>query len=197
MTLTPMASKEKQRQEAQERRVHFLASLTHDTRTDLAHDMAARFCATCPPSSTMKLAAYWPLTHEADPRFLLQSLSQQGVPLALPRAQKNRPLTFHTWSLSSPLVRGPFGPQEPLETAPELAPLTHLLIPLLAFDRKRHRLGYGQGHYDRTLARLVSHRPRPLFVGFAFACQEVDTVIIDSYDQALDIIVTERDVIES
>ena len=68
-----------------------------------------------------------------------------------------------------------------------------LIVPLLAFDVRGFRLGYGGGFYDRTLEALRALRPTRA-VGFAFAAQEIDTVPIDKTDQRLDAIVTERGV---
>ena len=66
-----------------------------------------------------------------------------------------------------------------------------LLVPLLAFDRRGHRLGYGGGFYDRTLAGL----PGAFALGCAYAVQEVDAVPVAPYDRRLDAVATEREVI--
>ena len=69
-----------------------------------------------------------------------------------------------------------------------------LIVPLVAFDRKGGRLGYGGGFYDRTLQALRASRPT-LAIGFAFAAQEADSLPLEPTDQPLDLIVTERGVI--
>jgi 5-formyltetrahydrofolate cyclo-ligase len=69
-----------------------------------------------------------------------------------------------------------------------------LIVPLLQFDRRGYRLGYGGGYYDRTLQRLRSARPT-VAIGFAFAAQEVAEVPTEHTDQRLDLIVTEVEVI--
>jgi len=89
---------------------------------------------------------------------------------------------------------GPFGIQEPTAAAPVLRP-DLLLVPLLAFDRSGHRLGYGGGFYDRTL-RALRADGAVLAVGIAYAGQEVDAVPVAEYDQPLNWIVTEREAIE-
>ncbi len=66
-------------------------------------------------------------------------------------------------------------------------------MPLLAFDARGYRLGYGGGFYDRTLAGIAG-AASGLAIGFAFAAQEVDEVPIDGFDQRLDAMVTEQGV---
>jgi 5-formyltetrahydrofolate cyclo-ligase len=68
-----------------------------------------------------------------------------------------------------------------------------VIVPLLAFDARGYRLGYGGGFYDRTLETLRARRPT-LAVGFAFAAQEVAEVPIEATDQRLDAVVTEEGV---
>lgn len=133
------------------------------------------------------IAAYHPVRSELDSLPLLRRLASAGWRLALPVVVGTAPLIFREWALSAPLETGPFGiPQ--LGAGPEIIPRV-LIVPLLAFDRRCYRLGYGGGHYDRTLAAL-----RPDYfvtaVGLAFDAQEVAEVPIGPYDQPLDWILT-------
>lgn len=188
--------KEAQRLEAKTRRQHFVASLTEADKVTLAKDLCASFCAAFPLTPEMRLAAYWPLPSEADTRPLLEKAYGKGASISLPCAHQNAPLTFHRWHPQDTLVTGPFGVREPDSSTLQVTELTHILIPLLAFDLSGQRLGYGQGHYDRTLSSLRSCRSggfqKPLLIGFAFAAQEVDSVFTDPHDQVLDAIVTEK-----
>ena len=102
-------------------------------------------------------------------------------------------LRFREWSPGCALVAGEFGALIPAEGA-WVEPAV-LIVPMLAFDARGYRLGYGGGFYDRTLEGLRAKRPT-LAVGFAFAAQEVDEVPIDAYDQQLDAVVTEEGVRE-
>jgi 5-formyltetrahydrofolate cyclo-ligase len=101
---------------------------------------------------------------------------------------KTRPLQFRRWSPGDPLRTVQWGIREPAEAAPVVEPDV-LLVPLLAFDRGGHRLGYGGGYYDRTLRALRSRRPVTA-VGLAFAEQEVDAVPHLDYDERLDWVLT-------
>jgi 5-formyltetrahydrofolate cyclo-ligase len=138
------------------------------------------------------VAGYWPLADELDPRMGLDRLGSRGHPLALPRMDgRDRPLRFLAWRAGDVLVAGAFGVMEPHAAQPELLPEV-VLVPLLAFDRRGGRLGYGKGYYDRTLTRLQSRTRPPLAIGLAFADQEVEDVPTGQDDVGLDGVITER-----
>ena len=99
---------------------------------------------------------------------------------------------FRAWRPEDPLEPAGFGTRVPLESRPQLTPRV-LFVPLLAFDRAGHRLGYGGGFYDRTLAALRG-ADAALAVGVAYAAQELPAC--DDDDQVLDWIVTEAEAIK-
>jgi 5-formyltetrahydrofolate cyclo-ligase len=66
-----------------------------------------------------------------------------------------------------------------------------MLVPLSAFDGRGHRIGYGAGHYDRAIARLIDKGVAPRLIGLGFSCQEVDSVPAEPHDRPLDAILTE------
>jgi len=137
------------------------------------------------------VAGYWPLGSELDVRPLLLHLRSFGRSVALPvSGPRGQALTFRAWDPAEPLAAGRYGIHEPGADRPEVVPGV-LLVPLLAFDRTGHRLGYGAGYYDRTLDALRAVRP-VLAVGVAFAAQEVEAVPCAGHDERLDWIVTER-----
>jgi len=136
-----------------------------------------------PPGSVV--AGFWPIQDEIDIRPLLAALHGRGHPLALPvTGRRGEALVFRAWTPGEPLLPGRFGTSHP---AGEVVTPDVLLIPLLAFDAEGHRLGYGGGFYDRTLALL----PGSLRIGCAFASQELDSVPQGPYDQTLHAVVTE------
>jgi len=140
------------------------------------------------------VAAYWPKGDELDVRPLLRHFDLVGVPTALPvMAGRGWPLLFRLWRPGHPLVPGAFGVMEPMAEAPLVQP-TLVLVPLLAFDRSGHRLGYGAGFYDRTLAALRD-TGRVTAIGVAHAEQQVDAVPHDPYDQRLDGVLTDQGLI--
>lgn len=137
------------------------------------------------------LSGYMPMRHEIDPLPAMAAhQGAVGVPVIM---APDTPLRFREWGPGAAMVPGTFGALVPAEGAwvePEV-----LIVPLLAFDAVGHRLGYGGGFYDRTLAALRARHP-VLAVGFAFAAQEVDLVPKDGFDERLDAVVTEQGVRE-
>jgi 5-formyltetrahydrofolate cyclo-ligase len=157
-----------------------------------AHTIAQRLLweLTLPARATV--AGYWPLAAELDPRPALQSLAATGHPLALPRMTgPAAPLAFHAWTFGEPLIRGGFAVMQPDPARPRVLPEV-VLVPLLAFDGRCHRLGYGKGYYDRTLRSLRAAGGARLAIGVAFALQELPEVPAASFDEPLDAVVTER-----
>ncbi|MEJ0017342.1 MAG: 5-formyltetrahydrofolate cyclo-ligase [Acetobacteraceae bacterium] len=142
-----------------------------------------------PPPSGAVVSGFWPIGQEIDIRPLLLALRERGHAIVLPQTPKRgNPLIFRLWRPGETLVPERFGTLRP--DGPVMEPDV-LLVPLLAFDRRGYRLGYGAGYYDLTLAAL----PGRMTLGVAFAAQEVDAVPRDHYDQPLDAVATERGVI--
>ncbi len=141
-----------------------------------------------PPSGAV-ISGYAAIGDELDPLALLTALSARGHAIALPvTIAAGAPLVFRAWSPGEALERGDYGVPAPSGEAGELTPEI-LLVPLLAFDARGHRLGYGAGYYDRTLARLRAKNP-VIAIGLAFDAQRVDEVPHDEHDQPLDWVLT-------
>jgi 5-formyltetrahydrofolate cyclo-ligase len=142
-----------------------------------------------PPPAGAVVSGFWPIGKEIDIRPLLVALHTHGHRIVLPETPKRgNPLIFRLWQPGAAMVLEPFGTSRP--DGPVLAP-DFLLVPLLAFDRSGHRIGYGAGYYDRTLAGL----PGRYRLGVAYAAQELDAVPAGPYDARLDAVATERGVI--
>jgi 5-formyltetrahydrofolate cyclo-ligase len=101
---------------------------------------------------------------------------------------------MRAWNFGDPLDSGVWGIREPKASAPEVFP-DILIVPLLAFDRTGQRIGYGAGYYDMTIGRLRAMKPA-VAIGIAYAAQEVDEVPSTPRDAALDLVLTEREVID-
>jgi len=135
------------------------------------------------------------LKSEINPVPLMRRFADAGAGLALPVvAGKGRPLTMRAWAFGEPLVAGVWGIREPRPEAREVFPDV-LIVPLLAFDRAGHRIGYGAGYYDMTIARLRGMKP-VVAIGIAYAAQEIAEVPATPRDAALDLVLTEREVID-
>jgi 5-formyltetrahydrofolate cyclo-ligase len=176
---------------AEARRVALAARSAADPRTGLW--LAAHVLAQCPPPPGAVVAGFWPMGAEIDIRPLLLALQGRGHALALPVTPKRgHPLSFRAWRFGAPLAPGPFGTSQPPPEAPPITP-DFLLVPLLAFDGRGHRLGYGGGYYDRTLAAL----PFAAALGIAFASQRLALVPTGPTDIPLPRIATEAGIIQS
>ncbi|KQT85683.1 5-formyltetrahydrofolate cyclo-ligase [Methylobacterium sp. Leaf466] len=134
------------------------------------------------------VGAFWPIRSEVDPRPLIDRLFARGQRVALPKVTPEG-LVFREWKAGEALVAGRFGLSEPRDDLPPLDP-TALIVPLAAFDRRGHRIGYGRGYYDRAIARLSGNGP-VLTIGIAFAVQEIEAVPAEPHDRPLDHLVTE------
>ena len=151
-----------------------------------AAEILADFLA---PHKGKVLSGYMPMRSEIDP---LPAMAVHQGPVGVPViVAKASPLRFREWSPGCKLVEGTFKALVPEEGAwlePEV-----VIVPMLAWDRRGYRLGYGGGFYDRTLEDLRARGP-VLAVGFAFSAQEMAEVPIDQFDQRLDAVVTEKGV---
>lgn len=146
------------------------------------------------PAEGKVVALYSPIQGEVKVAPLAERLRAAGAKPALPKvADPQVPMHFRLWLEEDPLDKGFGGIREPDVDAPAAVPDV-VIVPLSAFDRRGFRVGYGQGHYDRTLGALAQQE-RPLTIGYAFALQEVDEVPRELHDVPLDAVVTERELI--
>lgn len=181
------------------------AALRHEAfdRREAAHAMRE----TAVPAATDNLLAhlgplspgtvvsgYRPIRSEIDPTPAMEALHRAGARLCVPVIEgRGRPLTFREWSPGCRMTRGHFGAEVP-EDGDWLTPSV-VIVPMVAFDRTGHRLGYGGGYYDRTLAKLRAQRD-VLAVGFAYAGQLGPDLPAGENDEALDAVVTETGVLK-
>jgi 5-formyltetrahydrofolate cyclo-ligase len=139
------------------------------------------------------VSAYWPFRSEIDPRPLMRRFARAGWIVGLPVTPArgvDAPLAFRRWSPDTEMADHTFGMREPHADAETVRP-DLVLVPLLGFDAAGHRLGFGAGHYDRTLAWLRA-TGQVRAIGVAFAGQQVERLPIGPHDQPLDAILTER-----
>jgi 5-formyltetrahydrofolate cyclo-ligase len=141
------------------------------------------------------VSGYAPIRNEIDPTPLMTRLATKGARLALPTVTaRGQSLVFRAWSIGDRLLLGPLGILEPSPVAAEIVP-DIMLVPLAAFDRTGHRIGYGGGYYDHTFAHL--HKLKAVIgVGLGFAVQEIRDVPALPHDVALDYVLTEKKVFD-
>ena len=139
------------------------------------------------------VGGYYPYNNELDCIPILEKLEKKNYIISLPKVKKNFQMDFIQWSLKDPLVINKFGIPEPSDGKMKFPDI--LLIPLLSFDTKLNRVGYGGGFYDRYIQR-IKRKKKPLLVGLAYSFQRVKNIPINRYDKKLDFVVTERKIIE-
>jgi 5-formyltetrahydrofolate cyclo-ligase len=141
------------------------------------------------------VSGFSPIRTEINPLPLLRKLAAAGATLALPViVGKGKPLIMRAYAFGDTLEARTWGIREPKDDAREVDP-DILIVPLAAFDRKGNRIGHGAGYYDMTINRLRAIKP-VIAVGIAYAAQEMPDVPVTSRDARLDLVLTERGVID-
>ncbi|MBF0680761.1 MAG: 5-formyltetrahydrofolate cyclo-ligase [Devosia sp.] len=181
------AAKAALRRDAHARR----AAIPPDARSEHAASIAALFFQHIAYGPGDIIAGYWRIRDETDCKPILIRLMDSGQTVVLPVvAGDDAPLDLRVWEADAPLYEAGFGTLAPSDLAPRAVP-DLILVPLLGFDGKGTRLGYGGGYYDRTIAALEK---KPRLVGLAYAAQEFDEIPREAHDVPLDAVVTEEGV---
>ena len=169
-------------------------ALPPDMRAAAAQAIAARpFPVAVSPG--MIVSGFMPMKSEINPLPLMRALADAGARLALPVvAGRGKPLVMRAYALGETLAAGVWGIREPKPDAPEVLPDV-VIVPLLVFARDGHRIGYGAGYYDMTIAGLRAKKTIHA-VGIGFAAQEIASVPSTPRDARLDLVLTEREVID-
>jgi 5-formyltetrahydrofolate cyclo-ligase len=138
-----------------------------------------------------EISGFFPIRSEVDVRPLMHKLRERGAKLSVPVVLDKQTIVFRELIAGAPLVSTGFGTFGPGEEARVVDPDV-MLVPLAAFDRIGHRIGYGAGYYDRAISLLHAKGRRPRLIGVAFDCQEVDIIPAEDHDVAVDAILTEN-----
>ena len=175
-------------------REDYFKSLSETTRVNINRDIGKNILSLVPARACGPVAGFWPMSFEPDIRPVLEALILRGCKALLPVTQgAGTPLAFRVWKPGDQLRESFFKTKEPLSRSSLHDPEV-ILVPLLAFDGRGHRLGYGAGHYDRTLSQLQKRKLNVLTIGVAFEIQRVNELPMGSYDQPLGWVVTEKKV---
>ena len=135
------------------------------------------------------VGGYYPVNFEINILKFLEELEIKGVQLCLPVVKKNNEMDFYSWSTKSLLKLNKYGIPEPEQIKKVFPDI--ILVPLVAFDSRLYRVGYGGGYYDRYIDKL-SNKKILLKIGIAHSCQKINRVPTNKYDKKLDIIITEK-----
>jgi 5-formyltetrahydrofolate cyclo-ligase len=146
-----------------------------------------------PDLASALVGFYWPYRGEIGLHPLIRRLIERGARAALPVVvEKARPLEFWAWHPGAPLRRGVW--DIPVPVVRQVVRPTALLVPLVGFDHRGYRLGYGGGYYDRTLATL---HPKPLAIGLGFEIGRLETIHPQPHDIPMDAVVTEAGLVRT
>ncbi|HZQ14755.1 MAG TPA: 5-formyltetrahydrofolate cyclo-ligase [Pseudolabrys sp.] len=193
MAMPPDATISEQKAELRNKALARRDALPAEMRAAAAETIAAR-AFPLPVAGTI-VSGFMPLKSEINPLPLMRRLADAGAKLALPAIQgRGLPLIMRAYAFGDEFARGQWGIREPKPQAPEVAP-DILIVPLACFDRAGHRIGYGAGYYDMTI-RALRARKQIVAVGIAFAAQEIPRVPATDRDERLDLVLTEREVID-
>jgi len=136
------------------------------------------------------VSGFWPMRSEVDVRPLMFAFRENGARLCLPAILDKHTIVFRELVRGADLIDMGFGTAGPGPEAEVLQP-TLMLVPLAAFDRRGHRIGYGAGYYDRAIAKLNAGPKPPRLIGIAFDCQEVERVPDEPHDIQILVFLTE------
>ena len=169
--------------------------ISNEVAAEAAVAIAERFFRTWSPGRSKVIAVFWPIKSEINIRPLIEKLYQAGCSIALPEVvAPSKVLLFRKWTPRAKMTKGSYNTFVLTANAAVMEP-DWILVPLLAFDSERFRLGYGGGYYDATLSQLA--KQREIFtIGVAYDVQEFDAVPKESSDFQLDAVLTEKRVIQ-
>ncbi len=139
------------------------------------------------------VGGYYPYNNEIDDLDILYFLRNKKVNISLPIIRKNNQMDFFEWTNKDPLKINKYGIVEPT-SAKKIYP-DIIFVPLVAFDNDLNRLGYGGGFYDRYFEKIPKTK-KILKIGLGFSYQELNKIPIDNYDKKLDLIITEKKILQ-
>lgn len=185
-----ISAKEALRRTCRERR----ASLSADEQAAHAASFAAHFLRKLNVGNKT-VAGYSAFRHELNVQPLLAMLAQGDRMCCLPvTSPPSLQLFFRRWHSKTNMVPGSFGIMVPAPEAETVRP-DIIIVPLVGFDAEHHRIGYGAGYYDATLAALRQRGHKPLVIGAGYSVQQVDKIPFEEHDETLDMIITEKGVL--
>jgi 5-formyltetrahydrofolate cyclo-ligase len=175
------------RKTERERLIGSRLAVSADARAVMARRIADGLDAATGDVSDRLISLYWPFRGEPDLRPWMNSVIERGGRVALPVViEKGRPLIFRAWRPGDRLEKGVWNIPIPAEGPPVQPDI--VIAPLVGFDPKHYRLGYGGGFFDRTLAAMTTPR---LAIGVGYQTSAIPTIYPQPHDIPMNVIVTE------
>ena len=142
------------------------------------------------------IAGYYPSNYEVNILNFLEEASKKKFKIVLPVIKSSNKMSFKPWIFKEPLYVNKFGMLEPNNLGKEIIP-DLIMVPLVAFDRKLNRIGYGKGYYDRSLQKINKIKKKTITLGIAYSFQKCATIPTNKYDFKLNYVFTEQGIISS
>ena len=136
------------------------------------------------------IALYYPSNFELNVLKVLELKYFSHQTILLPVVEKNNLMNFYQWKKNDVLTVNEFGMLEPIKAEAKIPDV--IIVPLLAFDKDKFRLGYGKGYYDRYLNKYIKQYKDTMTVGVAFSFQKHNKLPINKNDVKMDFILTEK-----
>ena len=135
------------------------------------------------------IGGYYPYNREINGMKILDNFEKNKYLISLPKIKKNFEMNFFSWSFKEPLIINKYGIPEP--TSKKIIYPDIFLVPLVAYDDKLYRIGYGGGYYDRYLKK-IKKRKKIVTIGLAYQFQKIKKVPINKHDIKLDFVITDK-----
>ena len=142
------------------------------------------------------IAGYYPSNYEVNILSFLEKVSKKKFKIALPVINASGGMSFSSWIFKEPLYVNKFGILEPKSSKKKIIP-DLIMIPLVAFDNRLNRIGYGKGYYDRSLKKINKIKKNAISLGIAYSFQKCQKIPTNKHDFKLDYIFTEKGIINS
>ena len=142
------------------------------------------------------IAGYYPSNYEVNILSFLEKVSKKKFKIALPVINASGGMSFRSWIFKEPLYVNKFGILEPKSSKKKIIP-DLIMIPLVAFDNRLNRIGYGKGYYDRSLKKINKIKKNAISLGIAYSFQKCQKIPTNKHDFKLDYIFTEKGIINS
>ena len=142
------------------------------------------------------IAGYYPANHEVNVLEFLEEASKKKFNIVLPVIKNSVKMSFKNWVFKDPLYVSKYGILEPENLKKDITP-DFVIVPLVAYDNKLNRIGYGKGYYDRSLEKIKNIKKEMISLGVAYSFQKCKNIPVNKHDFKLDYVFTERGIISS
>ena len=147
----------------------------------------------CIKNKINKLAFYYPINYELNILSIIIKFKIKNLKTCLPVIEKNNNMSFKEWKMHEPFYVNRIGILEPNYKNKKIIPQL-VLVPLVAYDKFKNRIGYGKGFYDRFFKKF-NKKKNILSVGIAFSFQQTNKIVAEKYDKKMDYILTEKSIV--